>query len=168
LERPRCWIRSPQRPARLLVADSGARILRQTRVVGKLHQQSRPRFDAQRPSGFIAQGLHSQPAEERLQNPLQKGQTPHLELHFSEALLALWKSHGAGFVRVPGRRVFSVANSGGQIPLARGAKTLVARGQVSPQKRRAGPQAVDCGRSRTPTRRGKASKPAAKVAESAP
>ncbi len=54
----------------------------QTRVVDKRHQPSRPQNDAPSHRRSIAAGLARQHAEARLQNSRQRGQTPHLDLHF--------------------------------------------------------------------------------------
>ncbi len=86
--------------------------LRQTRGVGKRHQQSRPRFDAPGPSSSIAQGLARQHAEESLQNQRQTGQNPHVVLRFGRSLSPFRKRHGAGFVRGAGRRVVYRRDSG--------------------------------------------------------
>ncbi len=72
LEKPRCWIRPPHRPALLFEADSRGR-LRQTRVVGKRHQQSRPQNNAPSHRRSIPPGLARQHAEERRQTPIQSG-----------------------------------------------------------------------------------------------
>jgi hypothetical protein len=54
-----------------------------------------------------------------------------------EHLLAIWKSHGAGFVRVPGRRVVRGSRTlAGQIPGGRGAKTRVTRRRHAPETTR--------------------------------
>ncbi len=51
----------------------------------------------------IEAGLARQHAEESLQNQRQRGQNPHLS-HFARS--PIWKSHGAGFVLLTGRRIF--------------------------------------------------------------
>ncbi len=54
--------------------------------------------DAPCSSGSIAQGLPRQHAEESLQNPLQRGQTPHLDLHFREDSTGTCTCSGSGVV----------------------------------------------------------------------
>jgi hypothetical protein len=161
LEEPRCWIRSPRRPARLFRGGrSGATLGAQRESLAAdspAKRRAEPQaVDSTRSGTPTRRGKALKPASKRAES----APCPS----FCEVALAIWRSHGAGFVLLPRRRVFEWRDSGAQIPGTEPSRASPSRHPI----RRAEPQAVDSNRSSTPTRREKASKPAAKGADSAP
>jgi hypothetical protein len=101
-------------------------------------------------------GLRCQHAEERRRNQRQTGQTPHLDLQFAKPCSPLGRATVTvldSFVHVPvsqaGASLRSRTLAGKYRYPGYGRKTPSLATKFPLHKRRAGPQAVDCGRSTT-------------------
>ncbi len=168
-EEPRCWIRSWGRAALLL--GRGVWRANPGRADPSRGQGPPTESPAKRRAGPQGVDCTRSTTPTRRGNQRQTGQTLHFGLHFPKPCSPFWIAPVLDSFVAQAGASFRSRHSGARIPTVWAQTRVVGKlhpTESPPAKRRAGPQAVDCTRSRTPTRRGKPSKPAAKGADSAP
>jgi hypothetical protein len=101
-----CWIRSWRSPARLLVAGLWRADSASDPSRGQAPPTESPPIRRAEPRAVDSTKSSTPTRRGKASKPAAKGADSAPCSPFSEALLAVWKSHGAGFVLLTGRRVF--------------------------------------------------------------